>query len=175
MRTSLGDHLLALRRPAALAALVAAAGGVAAALAPHMPLWRLTASVQALDTVGEQPVTVLDGAATSPVTWGIAAVGVVAVVLALLVAVDRPPPRPEALLVGTGVLLMTAVGVLLATRPSPAAFAGRPGAAELVEGTVPLPTGVGIDLGVEPALGMWVLASAGLLVVAGSMLALRRG
>ena len=175
MRTTLGDHLLALRRPAALAALAAAAGGAIAAIAPHMALWRLTASVQALDTVGQQPVAVLRGAATSPLTWGIAAIGVVAIVLALLVAVDRPPPHPEVLLVGAGLLLMGAVGTLLATRPPPAAFAGQPGAAELVDGTVPLPTGVGIDLSVQPALGMWALASAGLLVVAGSMVALRRG
>lgn len=175
MRTSLGDHLRVLRRPAALAALAAAAGGVVAALAPRMALWRLTARVQALDTVGEQPVAVLGGSAASPLTWGVAAVGAAVVVLAVLVAADRPPPHPEVLLVGAGVLMVAAVGVLLVTRPSTDAFAGRPGAAELIDGEVPLPTGVGIELGVEPAMGMWVLAAAGLLVVAGSMVALRRG
>lgn len=175
MRTSLGDHLLALRRPAALAALAAAAGGVVASMAPWMALWRLTARVQALDTVGEQPVAVLPGSDASPLVWAVAAVGVVAAVLAVLVAVDRPPPRAETLLVGAGVVVVAAVGVLLVTRPATGAFRGRAGAAELMDGEVPLPTGVGIDLGVEPAMGMWVLAAAGLLVVAGTLVALRRG
>lgn len=175
MRTSLGDHLRALRRPAALAALAAAAGGAVAAMAPQMALWRLIARVQALDTVGEQPVAVLPGSAASPVVWGVAAIGVAVVVVASLVAVDRPPPHAEALLVSAGAAIVAAVGVLLVTSPGTAAFAGRPGAAELVDGQVPLPSGVGIDLAVEPATGMWVLAASGLLVAAGTLVALRRG
>lgn len=175
MRTSLGDHLRALRRPAALAALAAAAGGAVAAMAPQMALWQLVARVQALDTVGEQPVTALPGSAASPLTWAVAVLGMAVVVLAALVAVDRPPPHAEALLVGAGVVVVGCVGVLLLTPPGTAAFAGLPGATELVDGQVPLPSGVGIDLAVEPATGMWVLAASGLLVAAGTLVALRRG
>lgn len=175
MRTSLGDHLVALRRPAALAALGAAAGGAVAAMAPTLPLWRLTARVQALDTVGRQDVTALSGDATSGVTWGIAVVGVLVVVLAALVAVDRPPPAAERLLVGAGVLVMVATGVLLADRPPARAFADDLAAADLIGGEVPLPTGVGIDLWVQPDSGMWALFAAGALVVTGTLVALRRG
>lgn len=174
MRTSVGDHLLALRRPAALAALAAAAGGAVAVMAPSMVLWRLTAQVRALDTVGEQPVSVLQGADSSPAVWGIAAVGVAVVVVALLVAVDRPPPLAESVLVAGGAVAIGGVGLLVIQRPGTDAF-HHGGARELVSGAVPLPTGVGIDLAVEPALGLWVLGAAGLLVIAGSMVALRRG
>lgn len=175
MRTSLGDHLVALRRPAAVAALAAAGGGAVAAMAPSLPLWRLTARVQALDTVGSQPVTSLPGGATSDLTWAVAAVGIVVVVLASMVAVDRPPPAAERLLVGAGLLVLAATFLLLATRPTAAAFAGDAAAADLVTGATPLPTGVDIDLWVQPAPGLWTLLVAGVLVVAGSIVALRRG
>lgn len=175
MRTSLGDHLLALRRPAGMAALAAAAGGVVALMAPRMTLWRLTARVQALDTVGDQPVTGLAGADASPLTWAVALIGVAIVVVAVLVAVDRPPPRAEPLLVGAGAIVVTATSILLATPPGPRRFAHAPGVGDLIGDAVPLPTGVGIDLAVEPAMGMWVLAAAGPLVIAGTLVAMRRG
>lgn len=175
MRTSLGDHLVALRRPAALAALGAAAGGVVAAMAPRLPLWRLTARVQALDTVGRQEVTSLSGGATSWLTWGIAVAGVLVVVLAALVAVDRPPPAAERVLVATGALVVLAAAVLLADPPSVTAFAGDAAAADLIAGSVPLPTGVGIDLWVQPDSGLWALFATGALVVVGTLVALRRG
>lgn len=175
MHTSLGDHLVALRRPAALAAIGAAAGGAVAAMAPSLPLWQLAARVQALDTVGQQEVTALSGGATSGLTWAIAAVGLVVVVLATMVAVDRPPPAAEALLVGAGLLVVAATVVLLADRPAATAFATDVAAADLVTGEVPLPTGVGIDLWVQPASGLWALLAAGALVVVGSLVALRRG
>lgn len=175
MRTGIGDHLLALRRPAALAALAAGAGGLVGVLAPRMAMWRLDAQVRALDTVGEQPVTILTGAQTSPVAWLVAAVGALVIALAVLVAVDRPPAYAEQLLVGAGGLQLGAAGWLLVARPDRSAFTHHAGAAELVRGDVVLPTGVAIDLTVEPALGIWVLAAAGLLVVAGTMVALRRG
>lgn len=175
MRTSVGDHLLALRRPAALAALAAAAGGVVGAMAPRLAIWRLDAQVRALDTVGEQAVTVLVGARASSLTWVVAAVGVTVVVLAVLVAVDRPPAFAEQLLVASGGLLLGAAGWLLLQRPPLSAFTHHRGAAELVNGDVELPRGVAINLVVEPAMGIWVLAAAGLLVVAGTVVALRRG
>lgn len=175
MRTSLGDHLVTLRRPAAMAALAAAAGGVVAAIAPRLSLWHLTARVQALDTVGRQDVTALSGDATSGLTWGVAAIGAVVVVLAFLVAIDRPPPLAEPLLVGAGIAIVATAGLLAMDRPPPAAFAGDPAAADLIQGGVPLPTGVGIDLWVQPAAGLWVLAGAGVLVVVGTVVALRRG
>jgi len=71
--------------------------------------------------------------------------------------------------------VVAVVGVLVINRPTAHAFGHHAGARELVAGDVPLPTGVGIDLAVEPALGLWVLGAAGLLVIAGSMVALRRG
>lgn len=175
MRTSLGDHLVALRRPAALAAIGAAAGGAVAAMAPSLPLWQLAARVQALDTVGQQEVAALSGEATSGLTWAIAAVGLAVVVLATMVAVDRPPPAAEALLVGAGVLVVAATAVLFADRPATTAFATDVAAADLVTGDVPLPTGVGIDLWVQPASGLWALLAAGALVVVGSLVAMRRG
>ena len=172
MRTSLGDHLVTLRRPAALAALGAATGGLVAVLAPRLPLWRLAAEVQALDTVGRQDVTTLPGAATSPWTWAVAAVGAVVIVLAVLVAVDRPPPHAERVLVGAGAVVLAATAALFVARPGPAAF---PGQSDLATGAVPLPTGVGIDLWVEPGAGLWLLVGAGVLVVLGTLVALRRG
>lgn len=144
-------------------------------LAPRMGVWQLTARVRALDTVADQRVAVLSGAEASAVVWVAAGVGLATVVLALLVAVDRPPPLAEQLLVGAGGLLLGTAGLLLLGRPATSAFAGHRGAAELVGGGVPLPTGVAIELAVEPALGIWVLAAAGLLVVAGTMVAMRRG
>lgn len=175
MRTSLGDHLVALRRPAALAALAAAAGGGVAVVAPRLALWRLTARVQALDTVGRQDVTALDGATTSSLTWVIAAVGVAVIGLAVLVAVDRPPPHAEAGLVGAGLFVAVTAIAMRAMPPATSAFTGDVTAADLVSGSVPLPTGVGIDLWVEPAAGLWLLVGAGALIVAGTLVALRRG
>lgn len=175
MRTRLGDHLHALRRPAALAALAATAGGAVAAMAPSIALWSLVAQVRALDTTGEQPVAVLRGAGASPVVWVVVAAGVVAVVVSLLVAVDRPPPLAEPVLLTAGALVVAAVGLLAVDRPDSHAFGHNAGARELVAGDVPLPTGVGIDLAVQPAMGLWVLGAAGLLVIAGSLVALRRG
>lgn len=175
MHTSLGDHLLALRRPAALAALAAAAGGGVALMAPRMAVWRLVAQVRALDTTGEQTVAVLQGAETSALVWAVAVAGAVVVVVSLLVAVDRPPPLAESALVAAGAVVVGIVGLLVIDRPGTQAFAHHIGAGELVAGDVPLPTGVGIDLAVQPAVGLWVLGAAGLLVIAGSMVALRRG
>lgn len=175
MRTSLGDHLVALRRPAALAAVAAASGGVVAAMAPRQGLWRLSAQVQALDTIGEQSVTTLRGAEASWLTWAVAAVGVVIVVTALLVALDRPPPRAEEVLLAAGVAVLLGSGLLLVTPPGAAAFAGDAAAAELLAGDAPLPTGVAIDLSVRPAAGLWMLPAGGVLVLAGTVLALRRG
>jgi uncharacterized membrane protein YhhN len=174
VHTSLGDHLVALRRPAALAALAAAAGGAVAALAPQLRLWRLTAQVQALDTVDVQEVTALRGAATSDLTWGLAGIGVVVVGLAVLVAVDRPPPAAERLLVAAGLLVLAGTTALLVDRPATSAFTGG-AATELVAGDVPLPTGVDIALEVQPTTGFWVLYVAGLLMIAGTLVALRRG
>lgn len=144
-------------------------------MAPNLPLWLLTARVQALDTVGRQVVTSLPGGAASGLTWGIAVVGLAVVVVAALVAVDRPPPAAERLLVGAGVLIVVATAVLLADRPSPRAFADDVAAAELVAGRVPMPTGVGIDLWVQPGSGLWALFAAGILVVVGTVVALRHG
>lgn len=175
MRTSLGDHLLALRRPAALAALAAAAGGGVAVMAPRMAVWQLIAQVRALDTTGEQSVAVLQGAETSSLAWVVAAAGAVVVVVSLLVAIDRPPPLAESVLVAAGAVVVGTIGLLVIDRPSTRAFAHDVGAGELVAGDVPLPTGVGIELAVQPTLGLWVLGAAGLLVIAGSMVALRRG
>jgi len=175
VRTSLGDHLVALRRPAALAAVAAAFGGVVAVMAPRLGLWRLSAQVQALDTIGEQAVTTLRGAESSRVSWAIAAVGVVIVVNALLVALDRPPPRAEGVLLAAGVAVLLGSGLLLVTPPGAAAFADHAAAAELLAGDAPLPTGVDIDLSVRPASGLWMLPAGGVLVLAGTVVALRRG
>lgn len=175
MRTSLGDHLVALRRPAALAALAAAAGGFVAVMAPWLQLWRLTARVQALDTVGRQDVTGLTGAAASWLTWALAAVGIAVIVLSVLVAVDRPPSHAEPVLVTAGLLVLGGTIALRLTPPDPTAFTADVAAADLVSGSVPLPTGVGIDLWVEPAAGLWLLAGAGALIVVGTLVALRRG
>jgi hypothetical protein len=92
-----------------------------------------------------------------------------------MVAVDRPPPAAERLLVGAGVLVVVATAVLLADRPPATAFAHDLAAAALVDGEVPLPTGVGIDLWVQPDSGLWALFAAGALVVTGTLVALRRG
>lgn len=175
MRTSLGDHLVTLRRPAALAALAAAAGGVVAVLSPRLGLYELVAEVQALDTIGAQRVTVLAGADATAVTWGVAGVGVVVVALALLVAVDRPPGFAEPTLVACGALLLAAVVWLLVDAPADQAFADRPGVADLVAPGTRLPTGVDLQLAVRPAAGVWLLAGAGVLVIAGTLVALRRG
>lgn len=175
MRTRLGDHLAPLRRPAALAALAAAAGGIAAAMAPRLPLWRLVADVRALETNGAQDMAVLDGAATTPWTAAIALVGVVAVVIAVLVALDRPPPLAEQLLVAIAALLVAAAGLLLLDRPPPAAFDDVAAVAELRDEGTALPAGVEIELHVEPDSGIALLGLAGLLVAAGTLVALRRG
>lgn len=175
MRTRIGDHLAPLRRPAALAALAAAAGGTVTAMAPRLPLWQLAVDVRALDTTGSQHVAVLRGSATTPWTGAIAVVGVVVVVVAFLVALDRPPPLAEQVLLGSAALVVATAGVLLLAPPDPAAFDGDPAVAELRSGEAALPSGVEIDLEVEPATGIAALGLAGLLVAAGAFVALRRG
>lgn len=174
MRTSLGDHLVVLRRPAALAALAAAAGGAIGVYAPRLGLWTLTARVQALDTTGESAVTTMPGAQASPATWLAMSAGVVIIAVALLVALDRPPRRALRLLVASAAVLLLVTMAALLQRPEPAAFAADPRSGGLVAG-VALPLGVGIELLVHPAIGMWVLAASGLLVAAGAIVADRRG
>lgn len=175
MRTRLGDHLAPLRRPAALAALAAAAGGTVAAMSRGLPLWRLVADVRALETNDAQQMAVLDGAATTPWTAAVVLVGVVVVVVAVLVALDRPPPMAEPLLVASAAVLVAAAGLLLLARPAPAAFDGQAAVAELRDQDTALPAGVEIELRVEPGSGIPALGLAGLLVAGGTLVALRHG
>ena len=79
------------------------------------------------------------------------------------------------MLVTAGLLVLGGTIALRLTPPDPTAFTADVAAADLVSGSVPLPTGVGIDLWVEPAAGLWLLAGAGALIVVGTLVALRRG
>ncbi len=174
LRTSLGDQLVAMRRPAALAALASAAGGWIGVRAPTLGVWSLQAQVQALDTTGETTVTRMAGADATPLVWVAVAAGVVIIALSLLVALDRPVAHAPMLVIACGAVLLTVTLGVAMQPPSPADFHGSV-ATEMLQDGVALPTGVGIELRVEPGPGLLVLGLSGLLAAAGAVVADRRG
>lgn len=175
MRTSLADHLLALKRPAAVAALGVAAAGSVALRAPALGLWTLRSRVQALDTVGTTTVATMVGADASPVAWVAAVGGGVVLAVAVLVALDRPPPHAEAVLAVTALLLVACTGLLALHRPTVGDFGAVARAAGMDAGDEVLPVGVDIALQVRPGVGLWLLTTAGPLIGVGTALVRRTG
>lgn len=175
VRTRIRDDLHALARPGGVAAVAAAGGGLLALRAPGSTAWALVATVNALGTSDEGTVAVLTAAEVTRVAWAAWVLGGVVVLVALMVALDRPPPAAEAVLLAAAVgMVAVAVSVLVA-RPSPVDFAAHGRARDLVGDTASLPTGIEIALTVEPTAGPVLLGVGALIVVVGTVLATRRG
>ena len=174
MRVRLRDDLHALRRPGALAAVVAALGGLLAVWFPRTTAWRLVATVDAVGTADERTVAHLRAAEVTDVAWAAPVIGVVVVVVALLVAIDRPPVAAERLLLLGAVGMLALTIAVIVARPAPAAFAAHGRAADLVGAQEALPAGIEIELRVGPAPAPVALGVAALGVAVCGLLATRR-
>lgn len=141
---------------------------------PTLGVWSLQAQVQALDTTGETTVTHMTGADATPVVWVAVAAGVVVILLAASIALDRPLTHASTTIIAAGAVLLAVTLAVAMQRPGAEEFHSR-AAAEMLQEGVALPTGVGIELRVEPGPGMLALGLSGVLAAAGAVVADRRG
>lgn len=170
-----GDALLTARlflRGDGLAGAVIAAGGALAVLAATRAWYQAMAEVAMLGTEQGRAVGVVRGLPATAPGWVALTLGVIAVVLGVACALDRPLPKSRL------VLLVVALGLAgaaaygwLGPAPDLAGVAGREGR-ELLGLAERLPLGVAIELDVRPAAGQW-LTMVGATLVAGGVLAAR--
>lgn len=173
MRVRLRDDLRTLRRPGGVAALGAALGGLVALWSPTAPAWTLVATVDALGTSDRTAVAVRSGLETTVLAGVAWPAGVVVLVVATLVALDRPPPLADGVLTTCAVVMLAATTAVLVARPTTGDFVAHDRAGALVGAHEALPTGITIELGVRPAAGPVLLGVAALAVVFGTVLATR--
>ena len=142
--------------------------------APASAAWSLVATVDALGTTDESTVATLSAVEVTPLAWAATGVGVLVVVVSMLVAIDKPPPGAERVLLLAALAMAAVTVAVVVARPAPTDFTVEPGTRDLVEGTS-LPTGVSVDLAVEPSSGPVLLGLGALVVAGGTVLAMRRG
>lgn len=168
-----GDVALTARlllRGDGLAGLAVAAGGALAVFAATRPWYHALAEVAMLDTAQARAVDSLIGTQTllGRVSLG---VGLVAAVLGVLCAVDRPPAHARQVLLGCAVaLLVTAAVAWLGPPPELARVAGSEGD-ELARLGGRLPDGIRLRLAVRLATGPALTALASGIVAAGTIAA----
>ena len=151
---------------AAAVGLLGAAAGAAAVAGAYLPWYVVTARVGMLGTAQETVVASLAGWQAHPWGWLVAALGAVALVAGLLLALDRPLPWRVLLLSGCALGALVAVGGL--RFPPVARFdVADSRLRELVELSGRLPADVQMAFEVHPSTGMWLtLAAAAAAVVA---------
>jgi hypothetical protein len=170
-----GDASLQVRlllRQTGIAGAGVALGGAGALVGAYRPWYAVTAELTMLGEDQTRAVAELAGWAAHPWGWLVPALGVLAVVLGIATAVDRPPARTRLLLLATaGVLAAAGVAGAL-RRPEVNRFdiAGSR-LRELVDLADRLPTGVALDFTVAVADGVWVTLAAAALVLAGTLAA----
>lgn len=177
-----GDLLLELRlllRPQALLGLAVALAGLAALVGAYMPWYEVAMEVsyrpwqeQGVAATQQAPAAWLSGWQAHAWGWLVPAVAVAVVVVGLLSAIDRPPPRHDRIEIGAGLVLAVFGGLGVVLVPAVERFGGER-VAVLSDLARRLPDGLEMGLEVRPASGLWVtLAAAALL--AGLGLATRR-
>lgn len=169
-----GDATLSARlllRGAGMAGLLAAAGGLLAVAATTRPWYAVVVTVEMLGDEGERTVATLAGLPATVGGWVVLPLGVLAVTLGGLVALDRPPHWARWGLAGAAAGLAVVAAVAALQVPGTSAIAGDQ-TARLDELAERLPVGIELDLRSEPRQGVWlVLIAAGM--VGGGALAAR--
>ncbi|MFA9447040.1 hypothetical protein [Egicoccus sp. AB-alg6-2] len=169
-----GDLALSARlamRGGGLAGSVSAIGGLVAIVAARSPWFHAMAEVAMLGTRQQRAVASLTGVPDTVWGWSTLALGLVAVVLGVLVALDRPPLVARRVLLGCGLgLVATAVAAWLGPAPALDGIAGAEGG-QLAQLARRLPMGVALELHVRAGIGPPLSALAGVLVVGGTLAA----
>lgn len=165
-----GDVLLQLRmlrRPRGLVGSLAAMAGGAAFVAAYLPWYQVAATVDMLGRRQSRPVATLAGWQAHPWGWLVPALALVAVVVGVALAVDRPVPfsRDAELTAGLGLAAAVAAGGLLYPPVSRFDVAGSR-LRELAGLSERLPRDVELTFAVRPGLGLWVTLAAAALLVA---------
>lgn len=165
-----GDALLylrLLRRARGLLGVLSATAGAAALVAAYLPWYQVAASVDMLGGEQSRPVASLAGWQAHPWGWLVPALALVAVVVGVALAVDRPLPftRDVELAAGLGLAAAVSAGGLLFPPVSRFDVAGSR-LRELAGLADRLPEDVALTFAVRAGVGLWVtLAAAALLVV----------
>ncbi len=165
-----GDAALTARlllRGTGLAGLLAAAGGALAVLGALGPWYRAVAVVEMLGAEDGRTIATVAGLPDTVGAWLAAGLGLLAVVLGLAIAFDRPPhwARWGLALVAAGLLLCAAVAALrVPTVDTVVAGAGP----ELQALADRLPTGVQLEVATTVAIGVWRVAVAAVMVGVGA-------
>lgn len=165
-----GDALLylrLLRRARGLLGVVSAAAGVAALVSAYLPWYQVAATVDMLGGEQSRPVATLAGWQAHPWGWLVPALALVAVVVGVALALDRPVPFTRDVELGAGLGLAAAVsaGGLLFPPVSRFDVAGSR-LRELAGLADRLPQDVQLTFSVRAGVGLWVtLAAATLLVL----------
>lgn len=168
MRGDVALRLRLLLRPSALAGLVAAGAGGAALVAAYLPWYQVAAHVEMHGEAQSRWVASLAGWQAQPWGWVVPLLALVAIVMGLAVALDRPPrlARDLQLLSGLGMGAAVAAGALLFPPVARFDVAGSR-LRELAELAGRLPDDVAMSFSVRPGAGLWVtLLAAVVLVVA---------
>ncbi len=170
MRGDTTASLRSLRRPAGVAGILAAGAGVTAAVAVYLPWYVVISRVTLLGRPGQGEVATLPGWESHPWAAIVPLLGIIAAVVALLAAFDRPPPRARDLLLGcgAGLAVLGAIGGRFFPPVSRFDLAGSR-VRELLDVSQDLPMGVSVDLAVRPGVGLWLtVAAAAVLVIVAS-------
>jgi hypothetical protein len=168
-----GDAALTARlllRATGLAGLLAAGGGGLAIVGAFGPWYRAVAIVEMLGSEDGRTIATVGGLPEvwpAWAAWPVAALGMVAVVLGLAIAFDRPPHWARWALAAVAVGLLGCAA--LAAWRVPAVDAVVAGAGpELQALAARLPTGVELEVTTTVAAGVWRAAVAAVMVGVGA-------
>ncbi|HEX9765362.1 MAG TPA: hypothetical protein VGA36_01270 [Nitriliruptorales bacterium] len=166
--SSLGLEARLLLRPSGIAGLIAVVSAGVAAAGAYLAWYEVTARVELLGSRSSGAVAELAGWEAHPWGWLVPALGVVAMVLAGGLALDRPLSfgRDGLLFTGFGIAMLVAVGALLFPPVQRFDFATSE-LSDMVGLVDRMPVDSALALQVAPGPGMWVtLAGAAMLVAA---------
>lgn len=166
MRGDAAIYLRMLRRPRGLIGGAGAAAALVAVVAAYLPWYEVAANVELLGTTSSRPVATLAGWAAQPWGWLVPALGVVALVVAGLLAVDRPVPSSRATILAVGVVLALLVALSGLTMPPVSRFDVAGSRLRELAGLADrLPRDVELSFTVRPGIGLWLTLAAALVLV----------
>lgn len=163
-----GDLALQVRvalRPRGVVGVGGALAGLAGVVAVYLPWYALHADVTMLGSVRARPVAVLTGWQAHPWVWLAAALGVVAALVGLSVAVDRPIPASPEILFAAAIGLSLTTGVSAVVLPPTARFGADEQLVQLAALADAVPDDVSLGFSVHHASGVWVALAASALLL----------
>ncbi|HEX2027542.1 MAG TPA: hypothetical protein VHF25_06035 [Nitriliruptorales bacterium] len=164
-----GDLALQLRvalRPRGVVGVGGAFAGLAGVIAVYLPWYALHADVTMLGSVRSRAVAALTGWQAHPWVWLVAALGVVATIVGLSVAADRPIPASPEILFAAAIAMSLTTGASALVLPPTSRFGADEQLVQLASLADAVPDDVSLGFSVHHASGVWVaLAAAALLLV----------